>query len=798
MITNYLKIAWRTIRKNYTISLINIFGLSVGMTAAVFILLWVKNELSYDSYHADAGRIYRLTDTIPVNKSEHWLWENSPFPLLAQAQASVPGIEAAAQLKPAQRPLVLSMHGSLLTEKKAAYVGGGWFEIFHYEFTEGNAAGFNASPYNLILTASAARKYFGSHPALGQTLSIDSITYQVKGVVKDYPSNSSFRFNLLLPVAALLTDPGTKREQELWGNFNTITFLKLRKTADRKAISRQLSGIMDRNRKDNEVTIGLLPLKDMYFETGLHSSSLQHGNRNAVYVFSVMALLLLITASINYVNLTTARAGARAKETGTRRMIGAARWHLFGQFMTEALLLSFIALAVTLLLLRLCLPLFNNITGKEFLLPFTDGGMWLVLAGTLLVAVLLNGIYPALLLSSFKPLSVFRGNSLLNLKDAHFRKGLVIMQFVISIVLITGAIVIYRQLQYVQRNSAGYDRSQIMTLELPWYAVKKYTNDMSGFNNMLKQELLSQSSIEGVTATNGSVIQLRNMSSGSADWNGRAPDFNPVIAVLAADESFASLFNLRMKEGRWFMQGSIADSNNVILNETAVKVLGIQKPVPGQRFTVHGTTGTVIGVVKDFTYTSMHEKIGPMVIRTMPNWYGTLFIKIRPGQIPQAVSQVAGIWKQLLPGRPLEYTFMDEDFNHLYKADLRVSTLVLIFSVIAIIIASLGLFGLVAFTAEQRRKEIGIRKILGASVSNIVGLLSRSFLLQLVLAALIAFPLAYWAMSRWLQNFAYRISFSWWILAAAAAIAIFIALATVSLQALKAAVANPVKSLRTE
>ena len=798
MIRNYLKIAWRALKKHYTVTLINVFGLSVGMTTAIFIMLWVKNEISYDNYHPQAERIYRVTDTIRINKSENWIWDNSPYSLLGEATNAVPGIEAGAQLRSVYRPLTLNINGDIFTEKEAAYVSDNWFDMFRYEFSEGNAAALASTPNAIVLTRSAARKYFGKGPAIGRIFRIDTLTFQVRAVVKDNPVNSSFQFNLLMPLRVLLTDAVAKRDLEGWGNFNTTTFLRLRKDADVRTISRRLTAIFDKNREGNNAFAGLLPLKEMHFESRLQSSSFQHGNRTAVYVFSVMALLLLMIACINYVNLTTARAGARARETGTRRIVGATRRHLFGQFMTETFMLSAIALGLTLLLLNLFLPLFNSITEKAFTLSLIDPDMWLILGAVLLAAVLLNGIYPALLLSSFKPLSILRGNSLLHLKDAHFRKGLVVVQFVISIVLIAGTIVIYRQLQYVQQQSAGYNRSQVMTVELPWSAINKYTRDMKSFTGMIKQQLQATGGIAAVTVSNGSIINLGNMSSGSADWNGRAADFNPAIVTLAADADFASLFKLRVKEGRWFRSNSLADSNNVILNETAVKELGIQQPVLGQRFKLHGNTGTVVGVVKDFHYKSMHEKIGPMVIKTDPGWYGSLFIKVRPGHIKAAVENTEKIWKQLLPGLPFEYTFMDDDFNNLYRSDLRVSTLVLIFSIIAIIIASLGLLGLVAFTAEQRKKEIGIRKILGASAANIVGMLSRSFLLQLLLAALIAFPLAAWIMGRWLQNFAYRISIDWWIFAAAAALATFIALLTVGLQAIKAAIADPVKNLRTE
>lgn len=798
MIRNYLKIAWRSVRRNYMVSLINVFGLSVGMTAAIFIMMWVKNEISYDSYHPRVGSIYRITDTIRINKSDKWIWENTPYSLLAAATGTVPGIEEGAQARTVYRPLLLNINGNTFTEKKAAYISGNWFNMFRYEFIEGNAAAFAAGPNGIVLTGSTARKYFGNGAATGRLVRIDSITYQVKAVVKDNPANSSFQFNLMMPMAVLLTDPAAKRDLEGWGNFNTATFLRLRKDADIKAIARQLTAIFDKNREGNNAYAGLLPLKEMHFESGLQSSSYQRGNRTAVYIFSVMALLLLMIACINYVNLTTARASVRARETGTRRIVGAARRHLFAQFMTETVLLTTIALGFTLLLLRLCLPLFNSITEKAFTLSLIDINILLILAGVLLVAVLLNGIYPALLLSSFKPLSVLRGNGLLNLKDAHFRKGLVVVQFVISIALIAGTIIIYRQLQYVQRNSAGYNRSQVMTIELPWSAIKTHTADTEGFIGILKQQLTGTGGVADVTAANGSIINLGQVSSGSADWDGRPEDFKPAIVTLTADANFMSMFNLHMKDGRWFRNNSRADSNNVILNETAVKELGIQQPVLGQRFRLHGNTGTVIGVVKDFYYKSMREKIGPMVVSTSTGWYNTLFIKVRPGGVATAVESTAGIWKQLLPDVPFEYTFMDDDFDNLYRSDIRVSTLVLIFSIIAIIIASLGLFGLVAFMAEQRKKEIGIRKVLGASAVDIVTMLSRSFMQQLLLAAFIAFPLSAWIMSRWLENFAYRINVNWWIFAAAAVLAICIALLSVSLQAVKAAVADPVKNLRTE
>jgi putative ABC transport system permease protein len=800
MIRNYVKIAFRNLKKEISVNSINIFGLSIGMTAAVFILLWVKNELSYDSYHRDAGNIYRITDTLKLERNDQWIWETASYPMLTEARRSIPEITASTRMVQASwKSMAFNINGRLFGEKKSAFVDKGWFDIFRYDFIEGSPVAFEENPHSLILTASTAEKYFGDRSALGQTVLVDSVAYQVSGVVKDNPSNSTFQYNLLMPLAAFVGDPLMKGYADNWNSFNYLTFLKLREHTDIAAVSRKLTSLMDKNRKNNTTHAGLIPLQQIHFETELQYSSIPgRGNRKAVYVFTVMAVLLLLIACINYVNLTTARASVRARETSVRKIVGAERRHLIGQFMAEALLISAISLGFTLLLIQLCLPLFNNITGKIFTSPLKDAGMWGILAATLLAALLLNGVYPAVLLSSFKPLSVLRGVSILKIKDAYLRKGLVVAQFVISIVLISSAIVIYRQMNYVQQRSAGYDRSQVLAVDIP-HGLRATMTDSSRAQLLgtVKQELLSQSSIHDVTLTSGSVIDLRSMVTGAADWDGREKDFNPPVTQLQVDEDFMKLFGLSLKAGRWFRAGH-ADEENVVLNETAVKELGIREPVIGRRFLFQGKTGQVIGVVKDFHYKSMHDKIGPIVLSGQRSWSNTIFIKVQPGQVRQVIANAGGVWKKLLPAYAFEYMFLDEAFDNLYQSDRRTATLVLIFSIIAIIIAALGLFGLAAFTAERRKKEIGIRKILGASVGNIVNMLSRDFLLQVLIASGVAFPLAFWAMSRWLEGFAYRINIGWWVFVAAGALAAFIALATVSLHAVKAALTNPAKSLRTE
>ena len=506
-------------------------------------------------------------------------------------------------------------------------------------------------------------------------------------------------------------------------------------------------------------------------------------------------MLLLLIACINYVNLTTAKESLRAKEVSIRKIVGANRAHLFNQFLAEALLVSCIALMATLALIHFCLPAFNSITNKNFQLPFTSPNFWKVVGLTLLAAFVLNSIYPAIVLSSFKPLNVFRGFTFLKLKDSFLRKGLVTLQFTISVILIAGTIVIYKQMQFIQQTNPGYNKSQVLITHVPPNIDFNKKNEIV---NEIKQDLLTQSSIQNVSLANQSIVNIGSYSTGSADWIGRDTAFNPKIAQLSTDANFVNTMQLQMKEGRWFEQGNEADKNNVVLNEEAIKELKIPQPYIGQRFVWKGKTGQIIGIVKDFKFHSLHDKTGPLVAFQNPAWYNTFMIRISPNGASRSIAALNKTWEKFLPGSPHEYNFLDDAFNELYKADQQSSTLILAFAIIAVAISCLGLFGLATFTAENRSKEIGIRKVLGASVSSITQLLTKDFLKLVIVAIIIASPIAWFAMNKWLQDFAYRINISWWMFAAAGLFAVVIALITISFQAVRAAIANPVKSLRTE
>ena len=791
MIKNYLKTAWRSIWRNRATSFINIGGLSIGMTAAVLILLWVQNENNFDNYKG-RNSIYRLTTRVP---GTGWVWETTPLLLADAIQTEVPEVEKATRLYTNNLP-VFNIKGTMFYEKDCAYVDNNWFNVFPAQFKEGNTTSFNQNPFSIILAESEARKYFGDQSPLGQTIRIDTINYKVNAVVADAPVNSSFQYKAFIPIAALLTNQQLKENDEQWNNANYITFIKAIPGSKKSVLAQKITEVMKRKANDSNMDpIDMISLGDMHFETEIQNSAFIHSSRSTVYIFSFLGFLLLLIACINYVNLTTAKASLRAREVSIRKITGANRSSLFFQFITESIVISVLALFTTLLLVQLCLPVFNDLTGKIFELPVTSVGLWKVLSITLLAALLLNSIYPALLLSSFKPLNVFRGVSILKSKNSSFRKGLVVLQFSISVILIAGTIIIYRQMQFIQKNNPGYNRSQVVTFVLPPNINRA---NMESLVQSIKQDLLSQNSIENVTTSNQPLVNMGSSCSGCADWPGHDTSYNPKIAQISADADFQKTMQLQMKEGRWFRENDIADKSNVILNETAVKDFRLQQPVIGQQFTFKGKAGQVIGITKDFTYKSMHEKMGPVVIFNNPSWRSHFAVRTAAKNTAAAMAAIEKTWKKFMPESPLDYSFLDDAFNNLYKQDQQTSFLILVFAAIAIVISALGLFSLSAFEAEQRTKEIGIRKVLGATVTGITALLSKDFIKLVCISIVIASPIAWWAMNQWMENFAYRINISWWIFLVAGIIAVLIAVITVSFHAIKAALANPVKSLRTE
>ncbi|QHS57296.1 ABC transporter permease [Mucilaginibacter sp. 14171R-50] len=801
MLKNHFKTAWRNFWKHRGTGFINIAGLSVGMAAAVLIFIWVQNELSFDKHEPDAANIFRIKNYLSLDKTTTWVWENSPYQIGDAAKKQLPEIEAVTRLRPVNyMPVYFNINGEFFPEEKAAYVDSEWFNVFKVDFVSGNATAFNQHPFSIILSESSAKKYFANQDAIGKTIKIDSNNYQVQAVMKDAPANSSFRYDAYIPVAARHADVKQQQNEMQWGNFYYLTFLKLRPGTNIKKVTSKIKSILEENRKQKNLEIGLTPLSEIHFENDLQNSSIIHGDKKVVVIFIVLGVLLLLIACINYVNLTTARASLRAKEVSIKKIVGAGRSQLFMQFVAESALVSLMALVLTIVIVAACLPAFNSFTERNFTLTADSGYLWGTLLITLLATIVLNSIYPALLLSSFKPLNTFRGASVLRLKDTSLRKGLVVVQFTFSIFLIVGVITIYRQLAFIRNQNPGYNREQVMSFNVSYKLLKKYdAKQGAALMSTIKQKLLSQSSIEAASLTDvQSVLNNDGSSSGdSNDWDGRPKDFVPPITFVGVDRDYTKVVNLKMAMGRWFLPGT-EDKHNVILNETAAREFNLHKPYIGQRFTAQGDTGRVIGIVKDFNFRSFHEKITPLVMKNTDEYCSSFQIKVAAHKQGDAIKAVEAIWKENFPGEPFSYQFVDQEFDKMYRNDAKSSGLMSVFAIVAIIISCLGLFGLAAFTAEQRGKEIGIRKVLGASVTGIVSLLSIDFIVLIVVALLIASPLAWWLMGKWLQNFAYRIDMQWWVFILAGIISVFIAFITVSFQAIKAAVANPVKSLRSE
>ena len=778
----HLKIILRNLRRNFTYSAINIAGLAIGITASVLIFLWVHHERSFDRFHPDAERIYRVFNSIDWGESDPFIFESSPYPLALAIDRDIPEVESTSMMYVQMIDGVKVGDEVFSVGLSAVRVNKAWLEVFDYEPVDGSFDAFGNHPFSVVLTETEAAKYFGKSRAVGQTIRIDNADYTVQAVVKDNPSNSSFQYNVLASIDAVLKED----MQQNWGNYNLMVFVKLRPGADAAQVCEKINGIL----AGNIATAYMRPLTDIHFETGA-DYYIVHGNKRMVSIFALLGILLLCTACINYVNLATARANVRSKEIGMKKIVGARRVALVTQLVAESFICCLIAVVLSLLFIAMLFPHYQIFAGNLGF-SFASPVMWTVMGIVLLVITVLNGVYPALALSSFRPVNFLQGLGLLKVKNSKLRSGLVVFQFTLSVTLIISVIVIYQQMRYVQNMNPGYNREQIFTVTMPKNLLLQ----------SVKGELQSFPAIAGVAVCDQDITNIGSLISHQCDWEGRADDFNPKLRIMAVDADYRQLLGLKLADGRWFSEDNATDETNVILNQTAIRELNILDPYIGQRFTLMGgLKGNIIGVVEDFHFRSLHEEITPLVLHHSLFFTGGSFrlsIKTHPGKHAEAVQATKEVWKQFFPNEPFEYVFMDDTFNKLYQSDIRVSRLMLIFSILAVVIAVLGLFGLSTFAIERRTKEIGIRKVLGASVSGIAHLLTREFLVLVAVAFVIAAPLSGWAMSRWLDNFAYRIPVTAWIFAAGAVITLLIALAAVGIQAVRAATANPVKAIKSE
>jgi putative ABC transport system permease protein len=787
MLFNYLKVAFRHLWKNKGFSLINIIGLSLGLAATMLILLWVGDERKMDTFSRDPHRVYQVFTRTTAN-GEAKGGTSTPGLLAQELKRRIPQVEAATGYG-WTAPGNFSVGGRSIQEP-TNFADSDFFHLFSYPLLEGNARTALADPLSMAISRNMAQTLFGSPAAaIGKTIRYeDRKDFTVKAVFENLGPQVSDHFDCLLNWTFFLQDNAWLKQ---WGNSGPATYLLLKPGSDTALVHKNIASFLDAYvGKDQHYKreLDLQLYADHYLYGNLESGYAEGGRIEYVRLFSIIAFFVLFIACINFMNLTTGRSMRRAREIGIRKVMGAVRAWLILQFFGEAMIVALLSLGLALALVGVSLPAFNGFTGKQIVLPYGSVTFALGLVALTVVTGMLSGSYPALYLSRFQPVVVLKG-TLGPVKAALLRRGLVVFQFVLSIILITGALIVSRQIDYIRHKDLGYDRENLLYVPLSGNLVTHFAT--------LRSETLALPGVAGVTGTSDNPTNVGNGSSDLA-WAGKDPQFVPSIAVLTATYDLIPTLKLRLAAGRDFAKDMATDSNAYLINESAAAMMGMKQAV-GQRISFWNHWGTIIGVVKDFHFQSLHDAIRPLIFRPgAAEEMGLLLVRIRPGETRAVLDGLAKVCKAMNPNFPFTYQFSDEEFTKLYKSDEVIGTLSTFFALLAIVISCLGLLGLSFFAIEQRTREIGIRKILGARVGGLFVLLSAEFLVLIGIAFLIATPLAWWVMRQWLKGYAYQAPIGWGIFALSGAAALVMALGTVSFQAWKAANGNPTRSLRTE
>jgi putative ABC transport system permease protein len=793
MLKNYFKIAFRNLWRHKIFSSINIMGLAVGMTACFLIFLYVRFELSYDSFHKNADRIYRIVADIKtpteVINTDRPAWAVPP-----NVKEEFPEVESFVRI--ADDEVLVRKGDKSFQEENAAWADSSFFHVFDFRLLKGNPQTALKNQFSIVLSEYAAKKYFGKEDPIGQTLLItgDAFPAKVTGVMKDMPENSQVKVDMLLSMTTRTQKFDSAADRQ-WGSYWPHAYLLLRPGTNATALQKKLPAFLEKrngtNMKESQMypTLFLEPLKDVYLYST--RSGPKQGNITNVYIFSIVAIFILLIACINFINLTTARSAERAKEVGIRKVVGAAKVQLTKQFIGESVIICLIAFLLAVLFSWLLLPLFNQLSGKIISHSIFENIRYLVILFFAAIAIgFLAGVYPALVLSSFKPVIVLKGKFATGTRGNLLRKALVVSQFTISIGLIIATIIVYNQMQYMRNRDLGFSKDQIMVMDT--YGDKG--------KDAFKQVLTGIPTVKSV-AMSSSVPGGGNPGAYSEIENIKGDLQVANLDLYFVDFDYINQFKIKMVAGRSFSKEFGTDTTQaMVLNEAAVKMFGYTSPQQaiGKRFKQWGREGKIIGVMKDFHFRSLQQPIKPLTMRIEPEGNNLVSVNVSAANLPATIASIEKKWKELIPKRPFSYYFLDEFFDRQYRSEERFGKLFLNFAVLAIFISCLGLLGLASHSTIQRTKEIGIRKVLGASTSTIVNLLSIDFLKLVAISSLIAFPLAWFTMHKWLQDFAYRTGVSWWIFVIAGILATLIALFTISFQAIRAAVANPVKSLRSE
>lgn len=788
MIGSYVKTALRNLFKHKGYSFINIVGLAIGIACCILILLWVRDELSFDGFHAKADHIYRAVEEQTYTGDALFKVAVTPAPLAPALKDEMPEVVEACRYTSAPRFLV-RYEDHRFYESGLGMVDPAFWTMFSFPLVKGEPETVFSQMNSIVLSESMAEKYFGSEDPIGKVLRLENMfDLIVSGIMHDLPDNSHLQFDFLMPFE-LLRFGGQRLDQ--WGNNSHYTYIELAPAADPILVDEKIRGFITEHLPESKTTLHLQPLRRIHLHSDYVADVAGHGDMRYIYIFSLTALLVLVIACINFMNLATARSGNRAREVGMRKVTGAYRSDILRQFLAESVLYALFAFILALGMAALLLPAFGNLAGKTLSLGISQGpGLYLGLIGMAVLAGLGAGLYPALFLSGFDPVRVLRSSSMTGPKGRTFRRLLVILQFALSIGLIITSVVVQNQLNFMRKKPLGFDREHVLYMQFGMQTARLYES--------FKNEALTAPMVLDVSSASQLPVYILNSTS-SVSWPGKDPNDDVLFHNVTVTHDFFKTMQMETAEGRMFSREYPTDIESAyIINQTAARAIGDGSQV-GKAFTMWETPGTIVGIVKDFHFKSLNTTVEPLVIRLRPaEPYTYLLIRVGGGDVPAAIQHLNKAWEKVSPTFPFDYTFLDESFDRLYRAEQRLGLIFGAFTGLAILIACLGLLGLAAFVAERRTREIGVRKVLGASARSIVLLLTREFAVLVAVANLLAWPTAYYAMHKWLQNYAYNSGLDLWIFLGAGLAALAIALLTVTWQAVRAAMVDPVKSLRYE
>lgn len=784
MIRNYFKIVFRGLLKNRGYSILNIFGLAIGITCAAFIFLWVEDEVNFNSIYSNKDHIYKVLTNQEYN-DELFTFDATPGILAPTLKEEVPGIQYATRFNEEERLVAL---GDKSLYKNGAYVDDNFFIMFGLQFVEGNLENVKSNINGIVITQETSKQFFGTDKNIvGKTLKFDNNTdYEITGVIANPSNNVTLKYDWL---ASYKPFEVGKEYLKYWESNSTSTIVQLHKDANIAAINVAVKKIIPSKTGNNGRTYGILHSMNDWrlykFEGGIK----QDGIITYIRLFCIIAFIILLIACINYTNLSTARSEKRAKEVGVRKVLGSKRKDLIVQFFSEALVITSLASALSIVLLYFLLPQFNTIIDKELTLELIKPSHIVTMLGITLLCTVLSGFYPAFYLSSFKPASILNGLKNKKGGSVFIRDGLVITQFVASITLIISTVIVYNQIIHVKNRELGFNKSNLVAINV--------RGNLAENINAVKQEILNTGLVKNVGVNSYNILHGGYNGSGYG-WKGKSEEFDPLISYRIIDNNFFSTVGIKVIEGRNFYNKPETDENKVIITETFAKMISNENVV-GSILRKDNQEFEVVGIVNDIQYGSMYNKSSPIIFFNSPEHAQLIYARIKNNTpIDKAIIALSDVMKKNNPAFPFEFNFVKDTFNKKFKSEILTEKLSQVFAIIALLISCFGLFGLAAYTAEQRSKEIGIRKVFGASISSVVNLLSRDFLKLVIIAIVISIPLAWFLMSNWLKEYAYRIDIHWWMFAYAIVTATSIAIITVSFQAIKAARANPVKSIRTE